>query len=249
MTIESAPILHGPIKSPRLGKVVAIDLTAPQSNLVTERGSVLPRASLVVTTAARFLIEHSKAGEKIENLVLMGSTVDPSAHPAIREIAENLRALRDKWFSRAKLCLFTQCRDLTSPEVRIALGYFDKLFLSYEWGTAKTFTRMTGEKSTLLATLTHQLASFDQLFVQASFYRGDVDNSTDTEVKAWIKKLQEVRPREVQILDGVRQVEGMKLKAITKTRQQQILDAVAECGLTVTTHKEEPLTGLLQQSA
>jgi hypothetical protein len=58
-----------------------------------------------------------------------------------------------------------------------------------------------------------------------------------------------VRPREVQILDGVRQVEGMKLKAITKTRQQQILDAVAECGLTVTTHKEEPLTGLLQQSA
>ena len=244
-TTESSPILHGIKKSPRLGKVIAIDLTAPQSNLVTERGSVLPRASLVVTTAARFLIENSKAGEKVENIVIVGSTVDPAEHPDIREIAENLRALRDKWYPRAKLCVFTQCCDLAAPERRIALGYFDKVFLAFEWGTTKTFTQMTGNKGTQLTALTRQLASFEHLYVQAHFYRGDADNSTEAELKGWIKRLQEVRPSEVHILEGPRPVEGMKLKAVTKTRHQQIIDAVSEIGLTVAVHQHEPIETLM----
>ena len=173
MTIHSsAPIVHGPKSTQRLGRSIAIDLTAPQVNLVVERGSTLPRASVIVTTTARHLIEQSKTGDKIENLIVTGSAVDPTAHPDFREIGENLRALRDKGFPRAKMCLFSNCREFESGELRIALGYFDKLFFSFEWGTAKTFTQATGEKSTVLATLTRQLASLDHVIVQARFFRG-----------------------------------------------------------------------------
>ncbi len=249
MTLRSSlPIVHGPKSTQRLGKAIAIDLTAPQCNLVVERGSSLPRASVVVTTAARHLIEQSKTGDKIENLVVMGSVTDPTSHPDFREISENLRALRDKWFPRAKLCLFSACRDFDSSELRLTLGYFDKLFFSFEWGTARTFTQATGEKSTVLATLTRQLASLDHVIVEAHFFRGEADNSTDAEVKGWIKKLQEVRPSEVHILEKIPKIDGCTVKPITKTRQKEILDAVAASGFSVAVHEDEPSTWL-QQSA
>jgi hypothetical protein len=38
--------------------------------------------------------------------------------------------------------------------------------------------------------------------VQARFMRGDADNSGETEVKAWIKRLSEIRPREVHLINS-----------------------------------------------
>ena len=235
----SRPLLHGPLKSSVLGNAFLVDLTAPQSNLVVERGSQLPRASLVVTSAARKLIELSKAGEKLESIALVGSDQDPTVHPNLREVTENLRALRDKWFPRAKLCLFTGSFDLAAYDLRQNLSMFDKLFQTFEWGTAKTFSALTGEKGPALATLVKHLRGFDHLAIQARFCQGSVDNSTASEIKSWIKKLAEVRPQEVHILPGVPPRSRKKVKPVTKARQKQIADELAEAtGLPVTVHDE-----------
>lgn len=241
MTATLTPIVHGPTRSARLGRLMAIDLTAPQNNLVVERGSQLPRGSVVVTSAARKLMEHSKAGDKLDHIVVLGSSVDPTEHPDLGEVTENLRALRDKWYSRAKLCILTGSLDLASAPLRLTLSHYNKLFFQYEWGTAKTFATLTGEKGTALRELTRHLVGFDHLIVEAKFFRGDVNNSTDSEVKNWIKKLQDVRPEEVHILRGPRKVEGKKLRAVTPTRQKQIADAVSESGLAVAIHEDETL--------
>ena len=65
-----------------------------------------------------------------------------------------------------------------------------------------------------------------------------VDNSTENEVKSWIKKLQEVRPQEVHILTGPGE-QPAEVKAITKTRRTQIADEVAEAGIAVSIHEDE----------
>lgn len=246
---ESSPLVHGPLRTSRFGRVLTVDVTAPQMNMVVARGSSLARSSVLVTTFARQVIELSKAGEKIDTIVVMGSDGDPVAHPDLREVTENLRTLRDKWFSRAKLCLQTALRDLHSFELRTTVGMYDKVILEYEWGTAKTFASMTGEKSTQLGVLTRQLTHFDHLIVQASFMRGPVDNSSASEVQSWIKKLQEFRPREVHIVAGKthspadkKGAKAEKPKAVTKSRRQQIADEVAEqTGISVTIHEDEPL--------
>lgn len=246
---ESSPLVHGPLRTSRYGRVLTVDVTAPQMNMVVARGSSLARSSVLVTTFARQVIELSKGGEKIDTIVVMGSDGDPVEHPDLREVTENLRTLRDKWFSRAKLCLQTAFRDLHSFELRTTVGMYDKVILEYEWGTAKTFASMTGEKSTQLGVLTRQLTHFDHLIVQASFMRGPVDNSSDAEVQNWIKKLQEFRPREVHIVSvkahapaGKKGSKAEKPKAITPRRRQQIADEVAEqTGISVTIHEDEPL--------
>lgn len=241
MTV-STPLIHGPIRSSRFGRCLLLDVTAPQNNMVVARGSSLARSSVLVTTFARQIIELSKAGEKLDSVAILGSDGDPVRHPDLREITENVRSLRDKWFPRAKLCLQTALRDLNSFELRTTVGMYDKVFLEYEWGTAKTFASMTGEKSTQLGVLTRQLMGVDHLIVQASFMRGPVDNSTDSEVQGWIKKLQEFRPREVHILANKAgsDLKKAKNKAVTKARRQEIADEVAEkTGIAVSIHEDE----------
>ena len=243
---ESLPLIHGPIRSSRLGRALVVDVTAPQTNMVVSRDSALARSSVLVTTCAHRIIELSKAGEKLDSIAVAGSSGDPVDHPALREVTDNLRALRDKWFGRAKLCLMTALRDLDSFELRTTVGMYDRVLLEFQWGTAKTFASMTGEKSTQLGVLTRQLHGLEQLVVQASFARGPVDNSSSTEVQSWIKKLLEVRPQEVHILTGGPVLSPAKAKAgrksVTSTRRQQIAEEVAEkTGIAVTIHEEEPL--------
>jgi wyosine [tRNA(Phe)-imidazoG37] synthetase (radical SAM superfamily) len=239
------PLLSGPARSERLGMAVSVDLSPADAPLVVSREYPMPRASVVVTTAAQGLIKIAKSGEKIESIVVHGSELDPTLHPGFREISENLRDLRNKWFPKAKLCLLASSIHLNRPEVLHTLSIYDRPILSLEWGTSKVFAAMTGEKSTALTALMANLTRISHLIVQARFVRGTADNSTDAEVKSWIKRLTEVRPREVQILtmppkSAMRR--GKTGKPVPRTRLQQIAAQVTEkTGIPTEVYADEPV--------
>ena len=235
----------GPLETKRFGRSLVIDISAPQVALTARRGVSLPRASLIVTTAAREIIILAREAVKIDTIAVVGSEQDPSAHPDLREIAENLRALRDKHLPRAKLRVFTAARDLTAYDLRATLALFERIHLQFEWGTAKVFSAVTGEKPTTLTTLVKHASSFDHLVIEANFFKGpdDKDNSNDAEVKLWIKKLQEIRPSEVHILPGVGSAAACpKVKAVNKARRDEIAEEASEKGgLNVTVHEDDAL--------
>ncbi|MBL8858866.1 MAG: hypothetical protein JNL28_10205 [Planctomycetes bacterium] len=228
VAVTDCPIFSGPLKSERLGATLGVDLGSQDMALAVSRINRMPRASVVVTTAARHIIRISKGGEKIEAIAVYGSKADPTLHPSFREITENLRDLRNKWFSKAKLCLILDEPRLEDSELRHVLGIYDRVYLRMEWGTAKTFAAMTGRKSTEFGGYLDNLSHIEHLVVQARFQRGDVDNSTDAEVKAWIKKIGELKPREIAILGGDAKGSAKKGKVATKTRLNEIAADVTE---------------------
>src|SRR5262245_44902523 len=71
--VAEGPVLSGPHKTERFGNALGIDLCTPDTLLVVSRDNRLPRASLVITTAARMIIRLSKAGEKLDGLLVWGS--------------------------------------------------------------------------------------------------------------------------------------------------------------------------------
>ena len=131
MQSTATQFLHGPFQSERCGKTIAVDITVPRDHLVVERGSNLARGSVIVTTCASHLIELSKAGEKVNTIAVVGKDGDPADHPDLKAVTENLRALRDKWFPRAKLCIFTSVTDIDSYELRATLAMYNLLFFQY----------------------------------------------------------------------------------------------------------------------
>jgi hypothetical protein len=152
-----------------------------------------------------------------------------------------LRSLRDKWFGKAVLALQTTGLGLQMSDPRRALFLYDKPIVRYEWGTPKTFTAMTGRPAAGFTELATALRSLDRLVIEATFVRGEPDNSNDAEVKAWVKRVALLNPKEVHISTvpsgGKR---AGKAKAVTPTRLDQIAALLlAETGITATLHELE----------
>jgi hypothetical protein len=238
-------IVWGPLESKRFGRTLVVNLSAPRTAMTARRGLSIPRASLIVTTVAREIILLAREAVKVDTIAVVGTETDPCGHPDLREITENLRALRDKHLSRAKLRVLTAVRDLASYELRSTLAMYDRLHLQFEWGTSKVFSAVTGEKPTQLTSLIKQASNFDHLVIDANFFKGpdDRDNSSDSEVKNWIRKLQEVKPQEVHILPGSGSAaKAAKTKPVPQSRRDEIAEEVAErTGLNVTVHEEDAL--------
>lgn len=238
-------MVWGPVDTKRFGRTVVVDLAVPQVAMTARRGLAIPRASMIVTTAAREIMTLAREAVKIDTVALVGSDTDPSAHPDLREITENLRALRDKHLPRAKLRVFTSTRDLSRYDLRSTLAMYDRVHLQLEWGTAKLFSAVTNEKPAQLTTLLKNAGTFDHLVVEAAFFKGseDHDNSSDTEVKSWIKKLQELKPQEVHILPGAGSGASLpKTKPVPKSRRDEIVEEVAEkTGLSVVSVPEDDI--------
>lgn len=230
VTLQTDSIISGPLKTERLGIAMGIDVSAPDIAIVVSRERRLPRASVIVTTVAQHLIRHSKAGEKINSIVVASSGNDPTRHPNFKEISENLRELRNKWYPKAKLCVLCDDADLENPAARTALGIYDLPICSLEWGTSKTYAALTKRKSTSLNPLVKSLKTLEQIVVQARFVRGKADNSTANEIKGWIKRLEEVRPKEVQILTPAARStkKTTSPRPVPKSRLEEIAAAVTE---------------------
>ncbi|MEM8712018.1 MAG: hypothetical protein AAGG01_13795 [Planctomycetota bacterium] len=222
-------ILNGPRETKRFGRALIIDLASPQLGLVVERGSSLPRASVVVTTCAREIIALSKEGIKVESIIVVGSEVDPTEHPDIREITENLRALRDKWFSRAKLLVFSKTRNMSSYELRAALAMYSAVHLEFDWGTAKLWTAATGQKGPEFAKFVNDCHHFDHLVLETCLFKAPLDNTKDTEIKAMGEKFMEIKPQEVVVMCAPGSIEGQKgIKHPTKPQRDKIVEKLAE---------------------
>jgi hypothetical protein len=242
----ASPIIKGPLRTDRLGAALGIDLGYAESALSVSRENRMPRASIVITTAARGIIRLSKGGEKVECIAAIGSEMDPTLHPDFKEITGNLRDLRNKWFPKAKLWLQSDDPHLEAPNVRHQLGIFDRVLARFEWGTTKAFTSMTGRKAGELATLQANLTHLESLVVQARFGKGDAaDNSNETEVKAWVKRISEIRPREIHVLaSDAKLVQKTKFKLASKARIAEIVAEVSEkTGITATLCSTESILG------
>jgi wyosine [tRNA(Phe)-imidazoG37] synthetase (radical SAM superfamily) len=194
---------------------------------VVARANQHPSAGIIVTSAARKIIELSKAGEKLKSLIVAGG-VEPTTHPNFLEITENVRDLRNKWFAKASLVLLTDGSGLDSPEARHSILIYDRPVVRIDWGTAKLFTAMTKEKGTVLKERTDRLVGMEKLVVQTVFVQGKLDNTTATEIRAWIKRIEEIRPREVVLRTIPKVKRGQSPKPVAMSVLEKISAELAD---------------------
>ena len=178
-----------------------------------------------------------------DSIVLSGN-LDPTRHHQLLTITENLRDLRNKWFPKADLAILTDGSNLEPADNRRALQISDMPILRFEWGTVKTFSAMTGRKADDLKALATHLTGMDRLILSATFVQGGPDSSVDAEVKTWIKRVEELRPKEVQVqtIDNPKG-RASKPRAVPVSRLEQIAAQLTEkTGIATTVLAEEALT-------
>ncbi len=215
-------IVQGPLDNPRLGRILIVRPTVE-----TTRIHRFPSQAVIVTAAARKLIELARNGDKIQALVVEGVLQDPTKHPEFHEISENLRELLDKHFPKALMCLWAEATLLESSQARHALSFYDQPILRLDAGTQKTYAALTGANPKIFRDVVECLGRLGngRLIVQTRFIRGEVDNSSENEVKAWLRHISDIKPAVVHITTPAK-AKGKKEIPVTKTRMTQIAELV-----------------------
>lgn len=219
-------VVQGPVEHPKLGKTVYVN-----PMVETPRAGKFPSQAVVVTAAARRLIGLAKDGERIHAVVVAGEGErDPTTHPEFHEISQNLRELMNKHFPKGALCLNSPMPELSRPQARHALNFYDQPNLHLDAGTQKTFSALTGEAGKAFKDMVEFMGrlELERLIISARFVRGSVDNSKDNEVKAWLRHVAEIRPAAVRITTLDKADKENDLKPVTKTRMGQIAELITE---------------------
>lgn len=215
-------IVQGPLTHPRLGRILLVRPTVQ-----TMRAGRFPTQAIIVTAVARKLIELVRAADKIQALVIEGGTDGPTKHPEFSPICENVRQLLDKHFSKAQMCLVCDATPLDNPNLRHALTFFDQTILRLDAGTQKTWAALTGANPKDFKEVVESLGRLgpERLILSTRFVRGEVDNSSDSEVKAWLRHVTEIRPVGIHITTPAK-ARGKKELPVTKTRMSEIAELV-----------------------
>lgn len=205
-------VVRGPSKLPGLGQSLEVLPTAD-----TGREGVFPGQAIIVTTAARRMIEMSKASEKLDAIAVTGA-IDPLVHRDFREITENLKELCKKWYPKVPLCLLATASHLENSDARHACAIYDRMLVRLDAGTQKVFAQAHGSKTKSLKDAIEQLAAVEhpRLVVQACLSQGEIDNVSETEQRAWLAVLARLRPSQVQLAVPGKNSKGRKAPAKSK---------------------------------
>ena len=232
-------VVYGPFKTPRTGSTLGVNpLPGPSGDCpkgceicasgtadgqpIVSRLDKPPSAGTVVTGAARRIIELSKGGDKVATIIVGGDN-EPTLHPHFLEITENLRDLRSKWFSKAKLCVKISAPHMGTRDLIHALQIYDRPLLQFSWGSGRLFSSMTKGSSDEYKNLIEVGSALDKLVVDACFVS---TNSTEKEVNSFLRKLDELSPAEVIV--GTVPSSSKSPKPLADSRLEKIAGIIAE---------------------
>lgn len=250
-TLYSSPIF-GPIHSRRLGISLGINLLPSDGKCCsfdciycecgTNRQRVahqpMPSRNQVSQALRQRLITMRDEGTPPDVLTFAGNG-EPTLHPDFRHIVDDVLALRDEFFPKAKVSVLTNATQIVRPEVFDALSRVDNNILKLDTVNPQYISIVDRPVSTTydVSKIVEAMQRFGkQCIIQTMFMQGtmgdhDVDNTTDAYVLPWLEAVQNIAPREVMIYTIDRETPISTLRKATHQQLDHIASMVRERGI------------------
>lgn len=246
-------IIFGPVESRRLGLSLGINLLLPSAKhcnfdcIYCECGwnAANPNGSFNSVSAVKSRLEQKlaqmAAEGRLPDYITFAGNGEPTMHPDFAEVIENTIQTRDRLAPAAKIAVLSNATMIDRDAVVGALKRVDRNILKLDSAIDST-VRLINRPNALrpITDTIELLKQFDgQLVIQTMFicgqYQGNpYDNTTQTEVAAWIRALEAIRPHEVMLYsiardtpdDGVLKVERDELERIAERVRQIGIEAI-----------------------
>ncbi len=251
MSILFHDIIFGPVKSRRLGVSLGINLLPADHKYCnfdciycecgwTEKKTLrhkLPKREAVSRLLGARLADLKEIGPYPDAITFAGNG-EPTIHPDFPGILDDTLELRNQYFPEAVVTVLSNASTLNKPQIFQALQKADNNVLKLDAGTEETFRAINNPRSKItLATVVKHLKAFDgNLIIQSLFVRGEnkgeiIDNTTEKEFTAWLKLINEIRPRYVMIYPIDRATPGGKLEKLSFEELLRISEKVEASGI------------------
>lgn len=246
-------IIFGPVKSRRLGVSLGVNLLPVDAKIcsfdciycecgfnTTMKESPLPTRPQVYETLEAKLKEMVAANE-LPDVITFAGNGEPTLHPQFEGIIDDTIALRDRYCPSAKVSVLSNSTRMHKSNIFNALLKVDNNILKFDSAfdsTLQLLDRPVGKHITV-AWQIEQFKKFNgNLIIQTMFLRGNVngetiDNTTDTEVRAWIDALKIIHPKQVMIYTIDRETPTKGLEKISLEELNKIAEKVKASGFDV----------------
>jgi wyosine [tRNA(Phe)-imidazoG37] synthetase (radical SAM superfamily) len=185
--------------------------------------------------------------ETLQKMVAQGTPPDvitfagngePTLHPDFESIIEDTIALRDKHCPGAKVSVLSNATQIHREDVRRALLRVDNNILKLDSAFDATVQLINKPQGAYTVARTVELlkAFEGNLIVQTMFLRGEylgqrVDNTTEEEVSAWLRLVEEIRPKQVMVYSLDRDTPCQTLEKVEKDELRGIAERVEALGI------------------
>ena len=247
-------IIFGPVKSRRLGISLGVNLLPTDSKICSfnciycecgwnpkkrEQKSKLPARELVKQEMEEKLQEMVRNNE-LPDVITFAGNGEPTLHPDFEKIIDDTIALRNLLAPKAKIAVLSNSSMLHKPSVVRALLKIEDNILKLDSAFEETVNLIdcpAGHFS--LNKVVENLKSFNgKLIIQTLFLRGNhngqtIDNTTEHEVSAWLKLIDEIKPSQVMIYTIDRDTPLAGLEKVKLEELKQIASRVESLGIKV----------------
>lgn len=246
-------IIFGPVKSRRLGVSLGVNLLPVDAKIcsfdciycecgfnTTMKESPLPTRQQVYDTLEAKLKEMVATNE-LPDVITFAGNGEPTLHPQFEGVIDDTIALRDRYCPTAKVSVLSNSTRMHKPSIFKALLKVDNNILKFDSAfdsTLQLLDRPVGKQITV-AWQIEQFKKFNgNLIIQTMFLRGNVngliiDNTSDTEVEAWINALKIINPKQVMIYTIDRETPTKGLEKISLEGLNKIAEKVKAAGFDV----------------
>lgn len=174
-----------------------------------------------------------------DNITFAGNG-EPTLHPEFESVINNTVELRDKYFPAAKITVLSNGTFLHREAVSRSLAKIDNNVLKLDAGTNNIFRLINRPQSAVtLDEIVERYSLFKgKIIVQTLFVRGvvegvSIDNTTPSELEAWILHLKKINPDSVMIYPIARRTPYSSLRSPDRAELEKIAEKVAATGLKV----------------
>jgi wyosine [tRNA(Phe)-imidazoG37] synthetase (radical SAM superfamily) len=252
-TFLFSELVFGPVKSRRLGISLGINLL-PVDRKVCNYNCIycecgwtldmkkksLPKASEVLYALEERLKDMHKKQEKPDVLTFAGNG-EPTMHPQFIEIVEGVTRLRSEYCPEAKVAVLSNATLSGKSSVIEALKKVDDIILKLDSAFPETLQLLnqpvnnTVTPDKIIENLLHYKGLFilQTLFLKGQFEGKIIDNTTDDEVDAWLKVVEQTQPRKVMIYTLNRDTPAKGLIKLTQAELEKIAQKVRNLGFEV----------------
>ena len=245
-------IIYGPIRSRRLGISLGVNLLPLHSKLCnfdciycecgwnadnrTEKPCFNKRED--IRTALESALSKMQSEGELPDVITFAGNGEPTIHPEFEGIIDDTIALRDKFAPQAKVSVLSNATQLHREGVIRALRKVDNPILKLDSAidtTAHLINKPCGNYS--VERIIEQLSTFGKEFVlQTMFLRGEhngeiIDNTTESEIMAWLAVVDHLRPRSVMVYSIDRATPCKTLEKVERDELDKIAERVRTLGI------------------
>ncbi|MDR2064884.1 MAG: radical SAM protein [Prevotellaceae bacterium] len=244
--------VFGPIHSRRLGISLGINLLPTESKLCNfnciycecgwniKSGKKKFNRRDDIKKNLELKLKLMKDENKYPDSITFSGNGEPTMHPEFSTIIDDTITLRNQYAPAAKISVLSNATMIANANVVAALLKIDNAILKLDSGINETATLINKPQFSysIEKIIEHMQKLKKQMILQTMFLRGiydgkKIDNTTETEINAWLDAIKKIEPREIMIYTIDRKTPADNLQKISFAELDKIAERVRKSGYKV----------------